>query len=139
MNNKVLVDSGPFIALFNKNDTYNVETLTFFKKNKLQIHTTLPVITEVIYVLDFNINAQSDFLEWISRGGVNIVNFEKNDFKRIKILMLQYKDRPMDFADASLVVACENLNCSYVLSVDSDFDIYRFKDKKHFKNLFSSS
>ena len=139
MNNKVLVDSGPFIALFNKNDTYNVEALTFFKKNKLQIHTTLPVITEVIYVLDFNINAQSDFLEWISRGGVNIVNFEKNDFKRIKILMLQHKDRPMDFADASLVVACENLNCSYVLSVDSDFDIYRFKDKKHFKNLFSSS
>lgn len=43
-------------------------------------------------------------------------------------LMQKYRDRPMDLADASLVVAAERLGLHRVFTLDSDFHIYRLAD-----------
>lgn len=40
-------------------------------------------------------------------------------------LMDQYKDTPMDLADASLVAVAESLNLQQIFSLDSHFYIYR--------------
>ena len=45
-------------------------------------------------------------------------------------LMQQYRDRPMDLADASLVVLAEDLDGPPIVSFDSDFRIYR-KNGRH--------
>lgn len=45
--------------------------------------------------------------------------------QRMRVLMAQYADRPMDLADASLVAAAESLSVRRVFSVDSDFLSYR--------------
>jgi predicted nucleic acid-binding protein len=43
-------------------------------------------------------------------------------------LMEQYRDCPMDFADASLVAAAQQLQISEVFTVDrNDFYTYRFR------------
>ena len=39
-------------------------------------------------------------------------------------LMLQYKDTPMDIADAALVSAAESLGYTSIFTLDSDFYIY---------------
>ena len=43
-------------------------------------------------------------------------------------LMEQYKDRPMDLADASLVALAEAKGYTRIFSIDSDFYIYRLAD-----------
>jgi predicted nucleic acid-binding protein len=43
-------------------------------------------------------------------------------------LMEQYKDRPVDLADASLIVAAERLGARRIFTLDSDFYIYRLAD-----------
>jgi len=40
-------------------------------------------------------------------------------------LMPQYQNVPMDLADAALVVASEVLGITSILTLDSDFRIYR--------------
>ena len=73
---KILIDSGPLIALFDSSDKYHQKAVDFIKTNKYQLVTTLASITETLHILDFNRNAQIDFLEWIHRGAVEIYNIE---------------------------------------------------------------
>lgn len=136
MSRRIVIDSGPLVALFNKGDKYCVPALSFLQKNRSPLYTTLPVITEVVFLLDFSLEAQGDFLEWIHRGGLSIVNLESHDFARIRELMAKYRDLPMDFADGSLVVVCEKLKSPFIATLDSDFEIYRYFGRKRFQNVF---
>jgi uncharacterized protein len=95
------------------------------------------VVTEVVYVLDFNQNAQLDFLRGISRGSLRIEDISLEEIGAISNLMEKYRDLPMDFADATLVYICERSNISSVATVDRDFDVYRIKGNKHLVNVFS--
>ncbi len=47
---------------------------------------------------------------------------------RMVALMEQYRDTPMDLADASLVVVAESHTLRRVFTIDSDFHIYRLAD-----------
>jgi len=134
---KILVDSGPLIALFDSSDKYHLKVIEFIKNNKLPLITTIASVTETLHLLDFNRNAQIDFLEWVSRGGVEIQNIENQDFQRLKDLTEKYRDLPMDFADSCLVLLAEKLGLNTVATVDRDFTIYRIKGKKKFKITLS--
>ncbi len=51
---------------------------------------------------------------------------------RMRELMNQYQDVPMDLADASLVVTAETLGRRRIFTLDSDFYVYRIKGKEAF-------
>lgn len=134
---KILIDSGPLIALFDSSDKHHKKTIEFIKTNKFTLVTTISSITETLHLLDFNRNAQLDFLEWISRGGVEIHDIQNADFQRLKELTEKYKDLPMDFADSCLVYLAEKLNIDNIATIDRDFTIYRIKGNKKFNILLS--
>lgn len=47
----------------------------------------------------------------------------------------KYSDRPMDFADTTLVIAAEKLGIRQIVSIDSDFNIYRLPGKIMVENI----
>jgi predicted nucleic acid-binding protein len=132
---KTLIDSGPLIALFDRNDKYHLATVQFIKENDSQLLTTLASITETLHLLDFNRNAQIDFLSWVSAGAVTLEPISADDLQRIKELTIKYSDLPMDFADACLVLLGEKLNITTIATIDRDFDVYRLKGEKPFTTL----
>ena len=134
---KILIDSGPLIALFDSSDKYHQEAVDFIKTNKYPLATTLASITETLHLLDFNRNAQIDFLEWVHRGAVEIHNIENSDFKRLRELTEKYRDLPMDFADSCLVYLAEKLNLNTIATIDRDFTIYRIQGRRKFKTILS--
>ncbi len=134
---KILIDSGPLIALFDSSDKYHQEAVDFIKTNKYPLATTLASITETLHLLDFNRNAQIDFLEWVHRGAVEIHNIENSDFKRLRELTGKYRDLPMDFADSCLVYLAEKLNLNTIATMDRDFTIYRIQGRRKFKMVLS--
>ncbi|MCK4603928.1 MAG: PIN domain-containing protein [Deltaproteobacteria bacterium] len=134
---QILIDSGPLIALFDASDKYHHEAVNFIKTNKYPLVTTLASITETLYLIDFNRNAQIDFLEWVHRGAVEIHNIERDDFERIKELTIKYRDLPMDFADSCLVYLAEKLNLNTIATIDRDFTIYRIQGRRKFKIILS--
>lgn len=131
----IVVDSGPLIALFDGSDQYHQAAVQFLERNRLPLITNLPVIIEVVYVLDFSGEAQRDFLSW-APPALTIDSHTAEDLPRIRAILEKYADLPADFADASLVALCERLKVWDVASVDSDFTVYRGRDKRRFNNRF---
>ena len=43
----------------------------------------------------------------------------------------------MDFADATLVIAAEKTGIKKIISIDSDFDVYRLPGKVKIENIFN--
>ncbi len=131
----ILVDAGPLIALFDKDDKYHFSVLKFLKQFNGQLITTWPVITEVTHLLSFNVNVQIDFLEWLKREAIIIINLENIHLDRIIHLSKKYSDVPMDLADSSLIVIAEQTNIIDIITIDSDYFIYKTKNKKSLNNI----
>lgn len=134
---KCLIDAGPLIALFDRDDKYHVPVKKFIKKYEGRLYTSWPVITEVLHMLDFNVNVQIDFLKWISRDALEVIPISKESISRIIKLSEKYSDIPMDFADATLIVISEIENINEIISIDSDFYIYRNIRNEYIKNIFN--
>jgi predicted nucleic acid-binding protein len=132
----ILIDTGPLIALFDKDDKYHKNIREFIKKDRFKFVSTTAVVTEVTHMLDFNINAQIGFLEWIIREGLVLHEIRPKEIIRVIELCKKYQDRPMDFADATLVVAAEQTGLREIISIDSDFDVYRIFKKERIENIF---
>ena len=98
--------------------------------------STLAVLTEVSYFLSANIKAQYDFYEWVTYKGVIISDINQHDIPRILELTKKYADLPMDFADATLVVAAEKTGIREIISLDKDFDIYRLPGREKIRNVY---
>jgi len=133
---KCLIDAGPMIALFDKSDRYHNHAMVFLKSYNGQLLTSWPVVTEVCYMLNFNVEAQTDFLKWISIGAVQVKAIDNTVVGRIIDLIKTYDNVPMDLADASLVVLAEEAGIEEIISIDSDFNIYRNLNGKYLKNIF---
>lgn len=133
---RCLIDAGPLIALFDKDDKYHNPIREFLKNYNGRLYTTWPVITEVLHMLDFSANTQIDFLEWIKRGALEVKQINMDDIPRIISLSRKYSDIPMDFADASLIVISELENIKEIISIDSDFYIYRNIRNEYIRNIF---
>ncbi|MGJ4754769.1 type II toxin-antitoxin system VapC family toxin [Leptospira kmetyi] len=135
MQNVALIDSGPIVALFNSNDKFHKYTYKFIKSYKGSLFSSWSVVTEVVYLLSFSIEAQSDFLEWIERGSIQILDISVEDLRYIKNRMKKYSDLPMDLADASLMCIAEREGIERIISIDSDFSIYKTLKGKFLQNL----
>jgi predicted nucleic acid-binding protein len=81
---KILIDSGPLIALFDGNDRYHRASVAFIQSNTHELVTSLASITETMHLLDFSRYAQSDFLDWISAGAVTLEPVSSRDLEQIK-------------------------------------------------------
>jgi len=132
---KILIDSGPLIALFDRSDKYHLASVDFIKQNQAVLITTLASITEVLHLLAFSRQAQQDFLAWIQAGAVTLEAINVQDLVKIRKLIVKYADLPMDFADACLVFLADKLNINEVATIDRDFDIYRLKGNQPFTIL----
>jgi predicted nucleic acid-binding protein len=122
---KIIVDSGPLIALFDADDHYHRRALEFVRQSRAKLLSTMAVITEAMYVLDESLPARRNLLSWIQNGGLALIEPEAGDFERIMELIEKYVDLPMDLADAVIVALCERLGVTHVASVDRHFAIYR--------------
>ncbi len=131
-----IIDAGPLIALFNKNDNYHQQAVKFIKKYRGDLFTTWPVVTEVMHMLNANFKCQLNFLKYIDRGGIEIVNLSLPFISRLIDLFTQYSDVPINLADATLIVLSERKQINKIITIDSDFHIYRNKNTDYVKNIF---
>ncbi len=129
----IFIDTGPIVALFDKNDNYHDKCLSLLKTIKEPLITTMPVLTEAFYLLGFSWQVQDALWEFVNQGGIQIYDLKGEQFKRCRELMKKYKDLPMDLADATIVSAAETVNISTIFTIDKDFRVYRTKQGKNFR------
>ena len=128
-----LIDTGPLVAFFDKDDRYHSLCVEVLKEIREPLITTWPVLTECFYLLNFSWEVQDSLWLFIWRGGIEIYTFEKELLMHCRELMKQYRDLPMDLADATLVALADAVLVPKIFTLDhKDFSIYRFKQKKRF-------
>jgi len=131
-----LIDAGPLIALANEREGHaHRECARLFQALDGGLATTLPVLTEAMYFVG---RAGGWYLQeriWklIAAGSVSIFHLAEEDIYRMSLLMEEYLDTPMDFADSSLVAAAEKLNTNRIFTLDSDFSVYRVHSRQSFQ------
>jgi len=134
---RILIDAGPLIALFDLDDNYHKKIRDFLTGRNYCFISTLAVFAEVSHMLDFSYSAQQNFYEWVMYKGVIISDINQNDMPRLIELTNKYADIPMDFADATLVITAEKTGIREIISLDKDFYIYRLPGKELIRNVYS--
>ncbi|MBI5043540.1 MAG: PIN domain-containing protein [Nitrospirae bacterium] len=130
----ILLDTGAFVALLDKSEKNHEHCVEFFKGFNGKLFTTEPVLTETLYLLSPSIKAQKACIEFILKVGATLVPQSLKSLSRAIVLMEKYKDIPMDFADATLVVLAEETGIDEIFTLDArGFNVYRFREKKGFK------
>ena len=130
-----LIDAGPILAAINRGDNRHAESAALLRSLDCPFYTTLAVITEAMHLLGRYTGATGQAALWrlILRGDLVVEHPTRRDLQRMAELMTRYADRPMDFADASLVAVAERLGLDRVVTLDrTDFSIYRLYDRKPF-------
>ncbi len=115
MKSEIIVDTGFWLALANKNDYYHdisKECLRELSTINIKFITTCAVITETSYLLYQRVGreAQRRFFVHYQEGLFDTFEITSIHAARLNKLMDKYVDLPMDFADASLVILAEHLN-----------------------------
>jgi predicted nucleic acid-binding protein len=136
MPDRILIDSGPLIALFHSGDNHHKKVRNFLAEKKYLFISTLAIFTEVSYFLSANIKAQRDFFDWVMYKGVIISDINQHDIPRLIELTEKYSDLPMDFADATLVKKEKKTGIHQIISLDSDFEIYRLPGREKIQNVY---
>lgn len=67
-------------------------------------------------------------------GAISQASIQDSELPQVQALMLRYCDRPMDFADATLVYLAKREGISTVFTVDlADFETYRIDGRRRFR------
>lgn len=138
MPNTVIVDTGFWYALIDRDDAYHESADTVLRNLSQALITTWPVLTETNYLLQSRLGQQASikFMAVVGKGLTSWLDLTLVHAQRMTILMEKYADLPMDLADASLVITAEELGHGRILSTDQrEFETYRWKNHYPFENL----
>lgn len=128
-----LCDTGPLVALVDRDDPHHARCVAALRTLPAQpLLTTWPCLTEVMYLLwrAGGLPAQDELWGYLADGLVVLHMPAAAEWERIRTLMQQYHDAPMDLADASLVTAAERLQLRRIFTLDRHFYAYRI-DGQH--------
>ena len=121
----ILVDTGPLVALFDKRDKYHAWTVAALGSTVGPLTTCEAVLTEVCFLLKQQFGGAEEVFELLDRGLLQLRFDLGAEHERVAQLMKRYGDLPMSLADACLVRMAETIPASRVMTLDTDFTVYR--------------
>ncbi|HEX5869925.1 MAG TPA: PIN domain-containing protein [Longimicrobium sp.] len=123
------------VALVDRDDPHHARCAAALDRiSSEDFVTTWPCLTEAMYLLGKRRGfiAQEDLWGYVDEGVIKLYQPSLREWERIHTLMRQYRDTPMDLADASLVVAGEQLDLARIFTTDSHFQAYRMHGREAF-------
>lgn len=127
----ILVDSGPLVALLDRRDGYHSWARDFFATVRPPIKTCEPVLTECCHLLRRLPGGDQAVLQLVSARILTVEFRIWPELEHIRALMKKYAAVPMSLADACLVRMTELEPDSTIVTIDSDFRIYRRNRHQH--------
>jgi len=126
----VLLDTGPWVALLSANDTHHTWAKQQFASHPGPFITCEAVVAEACFLL-----ARSGFdpslpLVFIERGVVQLPFSLQEHISTVQQLFKRYTNVPASLADASLIRLSELIDPCQLLTLDSDFTVYRRHGRK---------
>ena len=131
-----LVDTSALLAILDRDDPWHARCASAFEALRPPLMSSAAVLAELFHLLGSNRRDVSVAWRFLRSGAVTIGRIDDDDVAALARLMDRYHDRPMDFADATLVHVAERESITTVLTVDNDdFETYRIGARKRFRVL----
>lgn len=103
---------------------------------RLPLLTSEAVLTELLHFVGDSRLEMETAWKFVRLGAVILGMIENAELAHVHALMSRYWDRPMDFADATLVHLARRESLFAILTVDqADFASYRIEGKRRFRVL----
>ncbi len=134
MSARGLIDTGAILALLDQSDSWHERCLQTFRNLPLPLGTSAAVLAELFHLLDPHAGELDVAWHFLHSGAVTVLGIDDSDLSALEDLMKKYHDRPMDFADATLVHLARRESLVTVFTVDhDDFETYRFSGRRRFR------
>ncbi|MGH2412568.1 MAG: type II toxin-antitoxin system VapC family toxin [Microcystaceae cyanobacterium] len=125
MKQKVILDTSPLVAFIDRGDRFHNWTLEVWQTIAIPLLTCEAVISEGCFLLRKTFGGQEAIISLLRAGVLQIPFHISDEIAAIEELMKRYQSVPMSLADACLVRMVELSPVSEILTLDSDFRVYR--------------
>jgi uncharacterized protein len=130
----ILCDTGVLLCLVDRSQPQHQDYKQAVIRLRKPLITTWACLTEVMYLAlgRGGWKMQKQVAQYLLDDLLTIHEIQSDDYDRLFALMEKYQDRPMDLADATLVLTAEKTGANQILTLDSDFLFYRIADQESF-------
>jgi predicted nucleic acid-binding protein len=130
-----LVDTGPLVAYLDAGDSAHADVADRVDEFTGRLATTGAVITETMHFVAATNEGPQVLADLVHATAMEVYDLcQPPELFEAARLMHQYRDTPMDFADATLVLLAEALSVSEILTLDRrGFATYRTRRRRHFR------
>ncbi len=130
-----MLDTGVIVALLDRSERNHRACVEIVSELAAPLVTCEAVVAEACYLLRGVRGAPDAVLANVEKG-IFQVPFQLNTaVEAIRALMKRYASVPMDLADACLVHLADVLETGAILTLDSDFAVYRWRRRRAFEKL----
>jgi hypothetical protein len=136
MSASALIDTGAILALLDSSDRWHRLCVESFRQMRLPLLTSEAVLTELFHLVGDHRREVESAWKFLRSGAIDLAPIAGSELPQIQLLMSRYWDRPVDFADATLVHLAGRESLSTIFTVDhADFENYRIEGRRRFRIL----
>ncbi len=120
-----IVDAGPLVAFLDRAEQHHRWVVEQVEELDPPLLVCEPVLAEAMHLLARFPRAQDALFGLLENGALSIAFRIEEHVPALLKLHQKYRDRPMSLADACIVRMAEIYEQHVVLTLDSDFTVYR--------------
>src|ERR1700722_16685423 len=120
-----IVDTGPLVAFFDQAERHHHWATQRVKELEPPFLVCEPVLVEALYLLRRYSQGPDMLFELLQKGALSVAFRIEEHGGALRKLIQRYSDTPMSLADACIVRMAEIHEQHAILTLDSDFWVYR--------------
>ncbi len=133
----VLLDTGVIAALLDRSEKFHQGCSEAVRSLEAPLVTCEAVIAESCYLLRNLPGAPEAVIENVVAGIFQVPFQLSRDAVGVEQVLRKYRDRKIDLADACLIRLADEFETADILTLDKDFEIYRWGRNKRFRILLN--
>jgi predicted nucleic acid-binding protein len=134
-----LIDTGAILAILDQSDPWHRICREAFEYLRFPLLTSEAVLTEMFHFVGGDRHKMETGWGFVRSGAVELATIHDSELPEIHMLMSRYWDRPMDFADATLVYLAKRESLSTIFTVNhANFETYRIDGRRRVQVLPSA-
>ena len=130
MSRLAIADTGPLVAFLDRAERHHAWAAERVGELAAPLLVCEPVLAEAMYLLSDLPKAQDALFGLIENSALRIAFHIEEHVPALRTLQRKYRDRPMSLADACVVRMAELFEQHQVLTLDSDFLVYRKRGRE---------
>jgi uncharacterized protein len=131
----ILLDTGAIVALLDRSERFHGTCADLVRELEAPFITCEAVIAESCFLLRNLTGAPEAVMQNVVEGVFHVPFQLAKEAAGVKQILRKYRDRKVDLADACLIRLADEFGAGDILTLDHDFQIYRWGKNKPFRIL----